>query len=298
MEEWLWLALLGLGTGSYAVLVGAGGGLVLVPMLLIFFNMKPEDVAGTSLALVAVESFSGSLGYGRLGLVDRRSGLLFAAAAIPGSVVAPFAVEAVAGGVFRVLFGLILVGLAVHMLLRTRIHIRTPSGHLLVGLAAQILARTHIHVKLPLGSKALSTGAVTTRRITTRRGQSFQYEFNEALAAIFNLFLGFMSAFFGTGGGFLRIPVLVTAFGFPVRVAVATSIFALFISATAGSVVHASLGHVDWYPTFVWAGVGLLVGAQIGAQLATRVGSVWILRLLVVLLLVMGGRLLMEGILA
>ena len=52
--DWLWLALLGFGTGAYGTLVGAGGGFILGPALLIFFDMEPQVVAGTALAAVAI----------------------------------------------------------------------------------------------------------------------------------------------------------------------------------------------------------------------------------------------------
>ena len=249
----LWLVLLGFGTGAYGVLVGAGGGFILGPVLLIFFDLEPVVAAGTSLALVAVNSISGSQVYRRLGLVDVRSGFLFAAAAIPGSILAPFVLSQVAPAAFRILFGLLLVGLAVGKTVRRR-------------------------------------------RIVTDDGQVFEYQFNEAVAAVFNLFLGFVSSFFGTGGGFLRTPVLVAFFGFPLRVAVATSIFALSFYTTAGALTHAWLGHVDWYPTFVWAGIGFIAGGQTGARLAGRVRGTWVLRLLLVVVLVLGIRLLIEGI--
>ena len=270
--DWLWLLLLGLGTGTFGVMVGTGGGVILVPMLLLFFDIEPAVVAGTSLALVAVNSFSGSLVYLRRRLVDKRSGLMFAAAALPGSVIAPFAVKSVAGDLFRVLFALLLLGIAFYMLYRSirPLKRRGPSKHL------------------------VST-AVRGRRMTVG-GETFVYEFNEALAAAFNFVLGFISAFFGTGGGFLRTPILVSAFGFPVRVAVATSIFALSIYATAGAGVHALLGHVEWYPTFVSAGAGLVAGSQIGVWLAPRVRSQWTIRMLIALLLVMGVRLLVQAV--
>ena len=272
MVEWLWLLLLGLGTGTFGVMVGTGGGLILVPMLLIFFDMEPAVVAGTSLALVAVTGLSGAVGYRRLGLVDRRSGILFAMAAVPGAVAAPFVVEGVGGGAFRVLFGLLLLGLAAYMLVGSRI-----------GSAAG--AR----------SKPLVSVMVTSRSITTGSGETFRYQFNEGLATGFNVIMGFLASFFGTGGGFLRTPVLVAAFGFPVRVAVATSVFALSIYATAGAVVYAYLGHVDWYPTFVGVGMGLLIGSQAGAMLAARLRGLWISRLLVLLLFTMGVRVLVQG---
>ena len=296
--ELLWLLLLGLGTGTFGVLVGTGGGLILVPMLLLFSEMDAQVVAGTSLALVAINSFSGATAYRRLGLVDRRSGLLFAGAAIPGSIIAPFVLKSVDGDTFRLLFGLLLVGLAVQMLVRTRFHISTAAGILLGGLAAHLPARVRNNPGPSKRSRELASVMRTSREITTRTGQVFRYEFNEVLATSFNLLLGFISAFFGTGGGFVRTPVLVATFKFPVRVAVATSVFALAFYATAGSIVHASLGNVDWYPTLVWVGLGVVVGSQAGARLAAWIKSIWIFRLLIALLLAMGVRLLLQGLLA
>ncbi len=271
--EPLALALLGLGAGAFGVMVGAGGGIIMAPVLLLFFDLEPPVVAGTSLALVSVNSFSGTLAYLPMRLADRRSGLLFAAAAIPGSVAAPFAVRELAPDLFKTIFGLLLLGLALHMLLRRTGADDRPAK---AG-AGRRIRRRH-----------------TKRRVESDSGV-YEYEFNEGLATGFNAILGFISAFLGTGGGFLRTPVLVAAFGFPVRVAVATSVFALSIYATVGATVHAGLGHLDWYPTFVWAGVGFLVGSQIGTRLVGKVPTVWLIRLLVAVLLAMGGLLLAQA---
>ena len=268
--DWLWLTLLGFSTGAYGVLVGAGGGFILGPALLIFFDSSKENAAGTALALVAVNTIAGAPVYLRMGRVDRRSGLLFAAAAIPGSVIGAFALIAVAGSLFRILFGLLLIALTIQMTIGQRIGRRLGSSE----------------------PKAPPSGRmVRTRRIVTSDGRTF----NEGKATAFNVVLGFLSSFFGTGGGFLRTPILVASFGFPVQVATATSIFALSFYTTAGAVTHAALGHVDWWPTFVWAGIGLVAGGQVGARLAPRVRGVTILRLLWVVVLALGIRLLFEG---
>ena len=254
-------------------MVGAGGAFILGPAFLIFFDLEPSVVAGTALALVSINSISGSTAYRRMGLVDYRSGLLFAAAAIPGSVIAPFIVAEIAASTFRVLFGI-----------------------LLLALGAQILARPRMSQDSSTRPRRRSGKMVRGRVIRTASGQVYRYAFNEPLAAGFNLLLGFISSFFGTGGGFLRTPILVYAFNFPVRVAVATSIFTLSFYTTAGAVTHASLGQVDWYPTFVWAGIGLVSGGQVGARLTTKIEGPWILRLLLIVVLSLGIKLLVEGI--
>ncbi len=271
--EWLWLLLLGFGTGIFGVLVGAGGGFILAPMLLIFFGMEAEVVAGTSLSLVAVNSISGSITYLRMGMVDKRSALLFAAAAIPGTIYGVFALSSIDASTFRILF-----------------------GGLLLSLAILLAIRSTISERIPQRTKVRSGKLVRNRQFRSKRGREYEYQVNEGWTTFFNLPLGFISSFFGTGGGFLRTPILVYVFGFPVQVAVATSIFTLSFYTTVGAVTHASLGHVDWYPTFVWAGIGLVAGGQIGAQLAGKFKGIWIIRLLLIIVLILGIRLIIEGI--
>lgn len=273
MVEWLSLAFLGFGTATLGVMVGTGGGIILVPMLLLFFDLEPETATGTSLTLVAMNSFAGAYTYTRLGFVDRRSGLLFAAVAVPGAVLAPFAVANIGGDLFRLLFGTLLIVMAVQILIRS------------------YLPRRVTKLKRVRAFRSF----IKERDITTKRGLRFRYHFNEPAAMLVNFAIGFVSAFFGTGGGFLRTPLLVVVFNFPVRVAVATSVFALSFYATAGSAVNALLGHVDWFPTVVFAGMGILVGGQVGARLAVRLRGVWILRLLILILVVMGGQMLFVG---
>ena len=275
MPEWLLLLLLGLGTGAYGVLIGAGGGFILAPILLIFFDLEPEVVAGTTLGVVALSSLSGAQAYRRMGLIDYRSGLLFAAAAIPGAILGPFVVTQIGGDTFRILFGVLLLGLTLQLLLRP-----IESEEEAAAGPAPLIGRRG-----------------GDRRITTSEGQVLKYRFNEPLATSFNVVLGFLSSFFGTGGGFLRTPVLISLFSFPVRVAVATSLFALSIYTTAGAVTHAALGHVEWYPTFVWAGLGLVIGSQVGALASSRVKSRWIVRLLGVAVFSLGVSLLVQGLL-
>ena len=305
--QWLTLAVVGFITGVFGVLVGAGGGFILVPILRIFFDKDPTIVAGTVLALVAANSISGAFAYRYMRLVDRRSAYLFAAAAIPGSVLAPFVLKkALEGlpGIFDAMFGVLLVALAVRMATQ------------------QFDTRRQSRISRARGRRRsfVSPQTLHRRRITAESGETFRYRLHERWAILINFVLGFISSFFGVGGGFLRTPILVYAFGFPVQVAVATSIFALSFYTTAGAVTHAVqgnieclfqslqwvcvpgaapyalIGNIEWFPTFVFAGIGLVTGGQIGARLSGKVQGPWILRLLMLVILAMGVQLVIQGI--
>jgi uncharacterized protein len=74
---------------------------------------------------------------------------------------------------------------------------------------------------------------------------------------------GVFSAFFGVGGGIVAVPLLVMVAGLPERVATATSLLAIAITASAGVIVFASRGEVEpGYAALVGvpAAVGVLAG--------------------------------------
>jgi len=266
----------------YGVLVGAGGGFILAPLLLIFFHKEPSVVAGTVLALVAVNSISGAITFSRMGLVDKRTSYLFVAAAIPGSVLAPFILKALiqgSPGVFHILFGIMLILLAIRIMTKQE--------------RAEDIADRRGEELLPTKP---NTRMLRSRIITTRKGVTYRYQFNEGFATAINFVLGFISSFFGIGGGFLRTPILIYTFGFPVQVAVATSIFTLSFYTTAGALTHAWLGNIEFFPTLVLAGVGLIVGGQIGAKLTGVVRGPWIMRMLLVVVFALGISLVAQGI--
>src|SRR2546428_414510 len=57
------LVFLGFLVGTFGTLIGAGGGFLLVPLLLIGYHFQPPDAVGTSLALVFLNAASGSFAY-------------------------------------------------------------------------------------------------------------------------------------------------------------------------------------------------------------------------------------------
>lgn len=122
---WIELVALGVAVGAFGTLIGAGGGFLLVPLLLVLYPAESvKTVTAISLVVVCLNALSGSVAYARLGRIDYRSGLVFAAASVPGAVLGALATRFLARGLFDALFGLVLVALALFLLLRGK----TPEG--------------------------------------------------------------------------------------------------------------------------------------------------------------------------
>jgi hypothetical protein len=84
---------------------------------------------------------------------------------------------------------------------------------------------------------------------------------------------GVFSALFGVGGGIIAVPLLVLFAGLPERVATATSLGAIGITALAGVVVFGLRGDVDLgYGALVGlpAAAGALAGTGLQQRLSTR----------------------------
>src|SRR5438094_763257 len=109
MDYWP-LIPLGFAVGAYGTLIGAGGGFLLVPALLLLFpTARPTTITSISLAVVFFNAVSGSIAYARDRRIDYRTGLIFAAATVPGAVLGAIAVGYVPRALFDGLFGLLLI---------------------------------------------------------------------------------------------------------------------------------------------------------------------------------------------
>ena len=263
---------LGFAVGAYGTLVGAGGGFVLVPVLLLVFpDQHPAQLTSISLAVVFFNALSGSAAYARLRRIDYTTGLIFVAAALPGSIGGAFLVGYVPRSAFDVIFGVVLVTLAAY--------------------TAWSAGRTEI-VRAP----ARGFGIVT-RTMPSADGGVFRYSYNLPLGIAYSVAVGFFSSLLGIGGGVIHVPVMITLLRFPVHVAVATSHFILMFASASGSVVHLSNGDLrgENLARAILLAVGVVPGAQAGARLGQRFRGPTIVRFLAVALVALGARLLYGG---
>ncbi len=84
------------------------------------------------------------------------------------------------------------------------------------------------------------------------------------LLAMIGLAAGFLSGFFGVGGGTLIVPALVLILNFDQRRAAGTSLAAIIPTAIVGVVSYVQHGSVAWL-----AGIFLIVGAVVGAWIGS-----------------------------
>ena len=107
-------SLIGLVGGVLSGLFGIGGGLVIVPALILLVGMTPKQAAGTSLAaLLLPVGILGALEYWRAGQVDVRMAILVAAGLVVGAFIGARLAVGLPNELLQRAFGvlLLLVGL-------------------------------------------------------------------------------------------------------------------------------------------------------------------------------------------
>jgi uncharacterized membrane protein YfcA len=267
--------LLGLGASAYGTLIGAGGGFLMSPALLLVFNQPPQVAAGTSLTAVVFNAATAVLTYHQQGRIDYYTGVRFAAATIPTAVLGSLIVPYMPDRAFKLIFGLVLVLIASYLALRGDRPAGRPAGFVAdeAGLRAE---------------------GKTVRKLTDASGITALYGYRMRDGLLLSAGVGLMSSLLGVGGGIIHTPAMITLFAVPAHVAVATSQFILLISAATGAVSYLVRGHVDLL-TAIALGIGGIIGARLGAAIARRVKGRLIVRLLAVALLAVGARLIAGG---
>ena len=262
MLEALLLVVLGLGVGVFGAIVGAGGGFLLVPILLVAYpDRDAATVTAMSLSVVFANATSGAVAFAWQRRIDYRTALWWAPAAIPGAIGGALLVGVIPRSAFVVVFAVALAAVATHLIVR-----REFRGY-----------------RDPI----TGWGAVS-RRIRDRSGQNFFYTFRLWQGLSIAGAMGFLSGLLGAGGGVLQVPLMTIILRFPVHIATATSQFAYAIVALEAATVHLVSGGIEPGTDLAdagWIAGGAVVGAQVGARIAPRVRDTLILRALSAVLL-------------
>lgn len=267
--EWVILLGVGLAAAITGSLVGLGGGIIIVPALLflgdtpLLAHVSPQIAVGTSSVILIVTGLSSTLAYMKQKKVDYRLGLILFIGSAPGSILGAWANKGLNVDQFSLYFGLFMVLMSFVLMLKSRA--KPVFG-------ARGIARTFVDNE---GTHTYAIEPVT------------------GTAASFTV--GFFGGLFGIGGGSLMVPAMIMLFAVPPHVAVATSMLLIFLSACVSSVTHVALGNVEWMYAAALV-PGAWFGAKIGAWLNARMASKTVVLLLRLVLILVGVRLIWQGI--
>ncbi len=117
IESIIGVILLGVAAGVLSSMVGIGGGIVIVPVLVLFFGLNQHTAQGTTLAMLSFPvSLVAAWTYHKKGMVDWRIALILGAGFVIGGYFASKVAVDLPTGLIKKVFAVILLIVAVKFL--------------------------------------------------------------------------------------------------------------------------------------------------------------------------------------
>lgn len=254
------LIVLGLVAGSLGALVGIGGGILIVPVLVLVFGVDIRVAVATSLvAVVATSTAAGSVYVGE-GLTNMRLGMALEVATTAGGITGGLVAALIEPRVLSGLFAGVMLVTAALMVRRSAdaesaVAESTPTGD------------RHVAPEPRTGE---TSGSLRAAYLDRSSGEVVSYAPRRiCVGGAVSCVAGIVSGLLGVGGGFLKVPAMTLGMGVPVRAAAATSNFMIGVTAIASLFVYFARGFV--HPAIAApVTVGVVAGAVAGTATAER----------------------------
>lgn len=239
------IILLGILISGFGTIVGFGGGVFMIPLLVIGFNVPLNIAVGSVLVALFPSALISTIFNWRKNLIDFKTGLLLEVPTAFGTVLGSYLSVIIPIFILELVFGIFIVYLGVVFI----------KGSYETGPK---------NIKETIFYKINKIGPTVIRK--TNYGA---YRVSLMLALVFGIIAGTMAGLFGIGGGFLKVPIMVGVFSTPTQIASATGLFMIVITSFTGSISHYFLGNIH-FGYAVPVVIGFVLGAFLGNSLSTR----------------------------
>jgi uncharacterized protein len=227
--------------GLVGSLTGLGGGIIVIPVLVLLFHINIHYAMGASLISVIVTSSGAASAYLREGYTNVRIGMFLETAAVLGAFVGALMISVIPKNYLTIIFSLVLF-ISAYMNLKRR---------------EESEAYTASH---PWSSALKLDGTYPVMM------QPVAYKVQHApLGLLIMGIAGMISGLLGVGSGSLKVLAMDQALRLPYKVATTTSNFMIGITAATSAGVYFAMGYINPAITFPVV-LGVFAGSIVGAR--------------------------------
>lgn len=259
-----------LAAGFLGALTGLGGGVVLVPLLTIFFHVDLRYAIGASLVSVIATSSGSAAAYVKEGFSNIRIGMFLEIATTLGALLGAYLTAKVPANAIAIIFGLVLAYSAyVSRRVRPRADAERPPD--------------------PLATRLRMNGTFPD---TTGERSYNVYHVPAGFGVMFGA--GTLSGLLGIGSGALKVVAMDQAMKIPFKVSTTTSNFMIGVTAAASAGVYLSRGYID--PTLAMpVMLGVLLGSLIGTRVLVKTQTKSLRLVFSIVIVLLGVEMLFKG---
>jgi uncharacterized membrane protein YfcA len=250
LEFSLLVAIGSFAAGLLGSLTGLGGGVVLVPLLTIAFQVDIRYAIGASLVSVIATSSGAAAAYVKEGFSNIRIGMFLEIATTVGALLGASLAAIASAGTIAIIFGLVLI------------------------YSAFLAGRPRRPSAQPEAPDRLGTQLKMNGSFPTPEGTRAYYPRRVPVGFSLMFGAGALSGLLGIGSGAVKVLALDQAMRVPFKVSTTTSNFMIGVTAAASAGVFLSRGYIDpglSMPVMLGVLAGSLLGTRILIRADTRV---------------------------
>lgn len=237
--------------GLLGALTGLGGGIVVIPVLVLLFHINIHYAMGASLISVIATSSGTSAAYLREGYTNLRIGMFLEVAAVIGAFVGALMIAMVSKTFLTVVFSLVMFFSA------------------------------YLTMKRREESETYTSSHPWARRLKLDGTYPHEHQFKEyhvqhvPFAFVVMGIAGILSGLLGIGSGALKVLAMDQALRLPYKVATTTSNFMIGITGAVSAGIYFTHGYIQ--PAIVFpVMIGVIGGSFAGAKLLTHINNRWL----------------------
>ena len=256
--------------GLLGALTGLGGGVVLVPLLTLFFKVDIRYAIGASLVSVIATSSGAAAAYVKEGFSNIRIGMFLEIATTVGALLGAFVAVWVPANAIAIIFGTVLL---ISALLAWK-----PRS-----LAARNIPPDPLATRLRLNGRFPDLKGMRSYNVQ-RVPTGFSIMFGA----------GALSGLLGIGSGALKVLAMDQAMKIPFKVSTTTSNFMIGVTAAASAGIYLHRGYVDpglSMPVML----GVLGGSLVGTRVLVKTETKWLRLIFSTVIVLLGIEMLYKG---
>ena len=228
--------------GFYGAILGLGGGVLLVPVLTLFFKVPIHTAIGTSLLCVIATSSMAATNYVQNKLANVRLGMTLELATTLGAICGGVLAGLINWDILCIIFSFLLLYSALSMLSK-----KESRG-------------------VQLNAPIIESGSVPSPL-----DPNLEYQVQNLPAGLGLSFLaGNFSGLLGIGGGIVKVPAMYLFMKIPLKIATATSNFMIGVTACAGAFIYYLRGDINLLVSGISI-LGIFLGAEIGSRIIYKI---------------------------
>jgi uncharacterized membrane protein YfcA len=229
-------------TSAASATAGLGGGLLLIPFIVLVFGIPVKHVAGTMLFAMIPYTAVATIKNVRNGYVNFKIGLTMEIGSMAGVLAGAYFSETLPDYILKLIF----LTIAIYLLFSLKLRNDSPYNYIARGFKIINFIPPFIRCETTQESRCSIPSLISV-----------------------GIVAGFFAGLLGIGGGFLKTPVLIVGVTLPPKIAVGTAIFMILITSSIGSIEHFYLNHIIFSIALVIT-AGMVIGAYIGSSILKK----------------------------